>query len=147
MQKRLLFLLAFLMTAISSAMAQVTTSSMSGTVVAEGEEIIGATVDVVHTPSGTHYRAVTNEKGVYTINGMRVGGPYQVTVKCIGFSDKTVGGINLQLGETYNLKTNLSESVKEMQEVTVSAKGSNSATSRPVPAQTSPMSRCWLCPQ
>ena len=124
MQKRLLFLLAFLMTAISSAMAQVTTSSMSGTVVAEGEEIIGATVDVVHTPSGTHYRAVTNEKGVYTINGMRVGGPYQVTVKCIGFSDKTVGGINLQLGETYNLKTNLSESVKEMQEVTVSAKGS-----------------------
>ena len=87
MQKRLLFLLAFLMTAISSVMAQVTTSSMSGTVVAEGEEIIGATVDVVHTPSGTHYRAVTNEKGVYTINGMRVGGPYQVTVKCIGFSD------------------------------------------------------------
>ena len=81
MQKRLLFLLALLMTFMSSAMAQVTTSSLSGTVVADGEEVIGATVDVVHKPSGTHYRAVTNDKGVYTINGMRVGGPYEVTVR------------------------------------------------------------------
>ena len=97
MQKRLLFLLALLMTFMSSAMAQVTTSSLSGTVVADGEEVIGATVDVVHKPSGTHYRAVTNDKGVYTINGMRVGGPYEVTVRCIGFAEQKTGGINLQL--------------------------------------------------
>ena len=124
MQKRLLFLLALLMTFMSSAMAQVTTSSLSGTVVADGEEVIGATVDVVHKPSGTHYRAVTNDKGVYTINGMRVGGPYEVTVRCIGFAEQKTGGINLQLGETFNLKTTLSETAKEMQEVMVSAKGS-----------------------
>lgn len=124
MQKRLLFLLALLMTFMSSAMAQVTTSSLSGTVVADGEEVIGATVDVVHKPSGTHYRAVTNDKGVYTINGMRVGGPYEVTVRCIGFAEQKTGGINLQLGETFNLKTSLSETAKEMQEVMVSAKGS-----------------------
>ena len=124
MQKRLLFLLALLMTFVSSAMAQVTTSSLSGTVVADGEEVIGATVDVVHKPSGTHYRAVTNDKGVYTINGMRVGGPYEVTVRCIGFAEQKTGGINLQLGETFNLKTTLSETAKEMQEVMVSAKGS-----------------------
>lgn len=124
MQKRLLFLLALLMTFMSSAMAQVTTSSLSGTVVADGEEVIGATVDVVHKPSGTHYKAVTNDKGVYTINGMRVGGPYEVTVRCIGFAERKVEGITLELGETYNLKTSLSETAKEMQEVTVSAKGS-----------------------
>ena len=124
MQKRLLFFLALLMTFMSSAMAQVTTSSLSGTVVADGEEVIGATVDVVHKPSGTHYRAVTNDKGVYTINGMRVGGPYEVTVRCIGFAEQKTGGINLQLGETFNLKTTLSETAKEMQEVMVSAKGS-----------------------
>lgn len=124
MQKRLLFLLALLMTFVSSAMAQVTTSSLSGTVVADGEEVIGATVDVVHKPSGTHYRAVTNDKGVYTINGMRVGGPYEVTVRCIGFAEQKATGINLQLGETFNLKTTLSETAKEMQEVMVSAKGS-----------------------
>lgn len=124
MQKRLLFLLALLMTFVSSAMAQVTTSSLSGTVVADGEEVIGATVDVVHKPSGTHYRAVTNDKGVYTINGMRVGGPYEVTVRCIGFAEQKATGINLQLGETFNLKTTLSETAKEMQEVMVTAKGS-----------------------
>lgn len=124
MQKRLLFLLALLMTFMSSAMAQVTTSSLSGTVVADGEEVIGATVDVVHKPSGTHYKAVTNDKGMYTINGMRVGGPYEVTVRCIGFAERKVEGITLELGETYNLKTSLSETAKEMQEVTVSAKGS-----------------------
>lgn len=124
MQKRLLFLLALLMTFMSSAMAQVTTSSLTGTVVADGEEVIGATVEVVHKPSGTRYKAVTNDKGVYTINGMRVGGPYEVTVRCIGFGEQKVEGINLELGETFNLKTSLTETAKEMQEVTVSAKGS-----------------------
>ena len=55
---------------------------------------------------------------------MRVGGPYEVTVRCIGFAEQKTGGINLQLGETFNLKTTLSETAKEMQEVMVSAKGS-----------------------
>ena len=58
--------------------AQVTTAGITGIVMANGEEAIGATVTAKHTPSGTIYRAVTNIEGRYTITGMRAGGPYEV---------------------------------------------------------------------
>jgi hypothetical protein len=83
MQKRLFFLVATMLMMVSSAMAQVTTSSMGGKVTvgsASGEEVIGATVQAVHEPSGTRYAAVTNIDGRFNIQGMRTGGPYAVTV-------------------------------------------------------------------
>ena len=61
MQKRLYFLIATLMLMVSSVVAQVTTSGLSGRVSADGDDVIGATVEAVHTPSGTKYVAVTNE--------------------------------------------------------------------------------------
>ena len=61
--------------------AQVTTSALSGVVTDENNEsMIGATIQAVHTPSGTKYNAVTNLDGRYTIQGMRTGGPYRVEV-------------------------------------------------------------------
>ena len=101
MQKRLLFLIATLLTVSLTALAQITTSSMAGKVTAEtqdGEEVIGATVVAVHTPSGTRYTAVTNTTGRFSIQGMRTGGPYEVTVTYIGYQPKTIKGIVLQLG-------------------------------------------------
>ena len=63
MYKRLYFLIATLLLMVSSAVAQVTTSGMSGKITADGEEVIGATVEAVHVPSGTRYVGVTNTKG------------------------------------------------------------------------------------
>ena len=80
MQKRLLFLITLLLCLTTVAMAQITTSGMSGKVTADGEDVIGASIEVVHVPSGTKYQAVTNTKGMYAINGMRPGGPYEVKV-------------------------------------------------------------------
>ena len=48
MQKRLYFLIATLMLMVSSVVAQVTTSGLSGRVSADGEDVIGATVKAVH---------------------------------------------------------------------------------------------------
>ena len=75
MQKRLYFLIATLMLMVSSVVAQVTTSSISGKVTSGSEEIIGATIKAVHVPSGTVYQSVTNVNGRYSIQGMRPGGP------------------------------------------------------------------------
>ena len=61
------------------------------------------------------------------IQGMRVGGPYKVTVSYIGYTKKNITGITLQLGETYNLNVNMSEDQNELGEVVVSAKGSKFA--------------------
>ena len=133
MQKRLLFLVALMLTFSLTLMAQITTSSMAGKVTldnANGEEVIGATVVAVHEPSGTRYTAVTNTSGRFSINGMRTGGPYAVTISYIGFQPKTVKGVNLQLAETYNLNVFLTEDATELAEVVVSGKASKFAAEK-----------------
>ena len=133
MQKRLIFLVAMLLTLSLTAMAQITTSSMAGKVTLDdqnGEEVIGATVVAIHEPSGTRYTAVTNTSGRFSINGMRTGGPYEVTVSYIGFQPRIVKGIILQLAETYNLSVMLSEDANELAEVVVSGKASKFAAEK-----------------
>ena len=101
MQKRLFFLIATLLTLSLTALAQVTTSGISGKVTMndeKGEAVIGATVQAVHGPSGTRYGAVTNAEGRFTIQGMRAGGPYTVTVSYIGAQTKSFDKITLALG-------------------------------------------------
>ena len=129
MQKRILFLVAMLLTLSLTAIAQITTSSMAGKVTEEGtkEIIIGATVQAVHEPSGTRYTAVTNANGRFIIQGMRTGGPYAVTVSYIGFQSKVLKDITLQLGETYNLEVWISEHASELTEVVVSGRASKFA--------------------
>ena len=126
MQKRLFFLVAVLLTLSLTAMAQITTSSMAGKVANTGtnEEVIGATIVAVHEPSGTRYAAVTNTSGRFSIQGMRTGGPYNVTVSYIGFQPKIFKGITLQLGETYHLDVTMNEDANELTEVVVSGKAS-----------------------
>ena len=119
-------MVALLLTLTMSVVAQVTTSSMAGKVTLEGseEEVIGATVVAVHEPSGTRYNAVTNASGQFSINGMRPGGPYNVTVSYIGHQTKTFRGIMLQLAETYNLRVGLSENVNDLAEIVVTGTAS-----------------------
>ena len=124
MQKRLFFLVSLLLTLSLTAKAQITTSSMAGKVTIEGttEEVIGATVQAVHEPSGTRYATVTNTAGRFTIQGMRTGGPYVVTVSYIGYQTKTFKGIVLQLGETYHLDVWITENASELSEIVITGK-------------------------
>jgi len=130
MQKKLQMLFALMMLTVSSAMAQITTSGLSGKVTAEGEEVIGAHIIATHKPSGTTYTAVTNIKGQYTINGMRVGGPYQIKASYIGFETKTVEGITLQLGETFRQDIVMDEDVKLLNDVVITGSKSKFAVEK-----------------
>ena len=132
MQKRLFFLVAMLLTLSLGAMAQITTSSMAGKVTFQGsdEVIIGATIQAVHEPSGTRYATVSNTSGRFSIQGMRTGGPYAVTVSYIGYETKTLKGITLQLGETYNLDVWLSDNTTSLNEVLVTGKASKFAAEK-----------------
>ena len=124
MQKRLHLMLALLALFVTSAMAQITTSGISGKITTGGEEVIGATILAVHTPSGTSYTAVTNIDGRFTIQGMRTGGPYSVSISYVGFQKKTYTDLTLQLGEMFNLEAEISEDTKMLGEVIVSGKAS-----------------------
>ena len=98
----------------------VSTSSMSGRVVDNsGETLPGANVVATHMPSGTRYGAVTNIDGRYTIPGMRVGGPYSVTVSFIGFETQTVEGVFLSLGIAANVNVTMLGDGEELAEVVV----------------------------
>ena len=127
--RRILSLIALMLTCTLTIMAQVTTSALSGMVTMQDtkEEVIGATVQAIHEPSGTKYAAVTNVNGRFTIQGMRSGGPYTVTISYIGYETKTYKDITLQLAETYDLNVWLSENANELTEIVVSGKASKFA--------------------
>ena len=118
--------MAMMLALVSTMMAQITTSALSGKVIMQDtkEEVIGASVQVVHDQSGMKYATVTNIDGRFSIQGMRNGGPYTVTVSYIGYETKTFKEIYLDLGETYNLQVWLSENSNELTEVVVSGKAS-----------------------
>lgn len=116
------FLVVAFMMLATVVSAQVTTSSMSGKVTDENKEaIIGATVLAVHEPSGTRYGAITNVDGRYSIQGMRVGGPYKVTVSFVGYQSVVFTGITLQLGENFTRNAWMKESSELLDEVVVTA--------------------------
>ena len=132
MQKRILFLLASLLAITIQVTAQITSSSMSGkvTLKSTGETAVGATVIAVHEPSGTRYASVSNADGRYNIQGMRVGGPYRISVSYVGFSTRNYTGVNLSLGENYNLNVALSEDESVLDEIVVSGKTSRFSTEK-----------------
>lgn len=99
-----------------------TTSSMNGRVQdANREELIGATVQAIHQPTGTSYGTITNVEGRYNIRNMRPGGPYTIRVTFIGYETVERTGIELQLGQTAELVFTLEEAATELQEVQVVA--------------------------
>lgn len=111
---------------VQAVLAQVTTSALTGKVTLgnTNESVIGATIQVVHVPSGTRYATVTNADGRYTIQGMRVGGPYTIKVSYIGYQPTEISNVTLQLGETYNQNFKMAEDASILGEVVISGKGS-----------------------
>jgi len=124
MKKTLKFFMAaaaFLMM-VFTAQAQVTTSALAGQIVDEGgEPLVGATVIAVHTPSGTQYYAVANEEGRYAIQGMRTGGPYEVTYSLIGCQTVVIPDITLALAETYQQNVRMKTAAQNLSEAIVVA--------------------------
>ncbi len=112
--KQFLLLAAFLFT-VTFAIGQVTSSSLSGTVSdTKGETLPGATVVAVHTPSGTQYATLTNVEGKFSLNGLRVGGPYKVTVTFVGYKEEVSDNLTMALGVTSNLNFKLVEASSEL---------------------------------
>ena len=79
LRMRLLPLVIGSLFAASTAYAQNTSSSLSGRILdANGQAIAGATVEIIHVPSGSSRTVVTDANGRYSAQGLRVGGPFEV---------------------------------------------------------------------
>ena len=68
-------------TAGQSAQAQITSSDIRGRVLDDaGNGVSGAAVTIVHVPTGTTSTATSSPGGTFFASGLRVGGPYDITI-------------------------------------------------------------------
>ncbi len=103
----------------SLSFAQITTSSITGTVSDEaGETLPGASVLATHLPSGTVYGVEVRSDGNFTIPNVRVGGPYAVEVSFTGFQVAKQENVFLKLGEKRYLPFTLKAGV-QLEEVVI----------------------------
>ena len=89
------------------------------------EPVAGASVIAIHEPSGTVYEAVSRGDGRFSIPGMRVGGPYTVTVAYMGaggtaFAPETQNDVQVNLGISTDLEFTV-QPIAVTEEVTVTA--------------------------
>lgn len=92
-----------------AAYAQETTSAIRGTVTSNGAPVAGAEVTVTHVPSGTTATSTTDPAGNFSANGLRVGGPFTVSVTAAGFEDSSVTDISLNAGQPLRLPIEIAQ--------------------------------------
>lgn len=102
--------------------AQITTSTMTGTVKDAKGALPGASLKATHVPTGTVYSVSTNNDGRFTISNMRVGGPYTVEVSFIGYEPEKITDLTLKLGDPYILNVVLADNSKQLNEVVIVGK-------------------------
>jgi Carboxypeptidase regulatory-like domain/TonB dependent receptor len=103
--------LVALLAAPAAVHAQETTSAIKGAVLgSDGAPVAGAAVLIVHEPSGTRATSVTNAEGVFQASGLRVGGPYKVTVTAANYQTVSINEISTFVGETYGLNIDMKRS-------------------------------------
>jgi hypothetical protein len=103
---------------VNVAMANDTSSGIRGNVISPaGQVISNAKVEIVHIPSGTRSTAVTNESGAFSSMGLRVGGPYRITITSEQ-GVKTYNDIYLSLDDTLRLTAQV-ESAQQVERIAV----------------------------
>ena len=127
--------------AAAPALAQNTTAAVGGRVVdAAGQAAAGASVTIQHLESGSTNNLVTDADGRFNARGLRVGGPYTITISKSGLVDKREG-VFLALAETLTLDSQLGASAGATVVVTGRAVGSDKFNSASMGAGTTIGSR------
>jgi len=117
-RKLLLVSMTVLISFVSAA--QVTTGSISGTVKQTGgEALVGATITVVHKPSGSKYQTISNKGGTFSLPGLRSGGPYTLTIEFVGMKKVEIENITVVLGDDYQANVNLDPQSSSLSEVVI----------------------------
>ena len=82
-----------------SVFAQETSSTLSGRVTNEKNEIVaGATIKLTHVPTGASITYQSNTKGLFVAPNLKPGGPYTIKISSVGFKDQDYNDVNLTLG-------------------------------------------------
>ncbi len=105
----------------AAASAQETTSTIRGTVTANGAPVAGATVVVINVPSNTRAETTTGADGSFTQTGLRVGGPFTVEVSSPQ-GNTTVTDIFTVAQQAYELPVDLGAEAGAGEDIVVTAR-------------------------
>lgn len=120
--KRYLILFAVLLLPLFGYAQGTTSGEIQGVVYDEaGEPLPGANVVAIHQPTSTRYGTSTRANGRFTINNVRVGGPYEIQVTFVGYNAQRQEIENIELSETVEIEITLEEGSVELDEVSVVA--------------------------
>jgi hypothetical protein len=112
--------------AAAPVFAQSTSAGVSGSVTdAAGKPVVGADVTITHIESGSVSRATTDGSGRYNARGLRVGGPYTITITKAGSGTDTEDNVFLGLDRVAEVDAQLKNDVSTL--ATVSVVGSRIA--------------------
>ena len=115
---------AFSLTLATTVFGQgITTSAINGFVTdKKGAPVSGATVTILHEPSGTRSTTLTRNTGQYTMSGLRVGGPYTVSIGASGdLKPMTRADVYLGLDQSSEVNFTLETEVVQMDAFKISA--------------------------
>src|SRR5690606_14068121 len=106
--------------AAAPAFAQSTSAGVGGQVTDNGgQPVAGAEVIIRHVESGTVSRATTDASGRYNARGLRVGGPYEVTITKSGTGTSTEDNVYLSLNQNNTVNTTLTGDIASLDSYTV----------------------------
>ena len=112
-----------------AAHAQETTSTIRGEVTANGAPVTNAQVTVTHVPSGTQSTSTTGDDGTFSASGLRVGGPYTISVTD-GTETREITEIFLQAGQPFRVPVDLT--VEEATVVVTGVRGARQTSNGPI---------------
>ncbi|MFN4183943.1 MAG: carboxypeptidase regulatory-like domain-containing protein [Hyphomonas sp.] len=93
---------------VAAVYAQETASELRGSIVDQsGAAVAGATVTILHGPTGSSSVMTTSSNGGFFQTGLRPGGPYSITVTAPGFEGSAVEGLSLNPGTQPPLRLRL----------------------------------------
>jgi len=103
--------------AAAPVFAQSTSAGVGGLVTHDGQPVMGADVTITHVESGTVSRATTDASGRYNARGLRVGGPYTITITKPGEGTKTEDGVYLGVNQTASVNAALTGDLTTLETV------------------------------
>ncbi|MGV6846563.1 MAG: TonB-dependent receptor [Lutibacter sp.] len=126
MKKRILFLILMISMIFATGYAQVTSSKIQGVVVDEnGQGLYGANVVAKHMPTGTVSGTMTLESGRFSLQNLRVGGPYTITISYLGYKTIEYTDVFLALGSAFDVSAKMVSESEQLNEVVI--KGNKNA--------------------
>lgn len=122
MKKQQLFFMLVLFFIFVTGFSQVTTSKIQGIVQDETSAgLFGANVVAKHEPTGTVSGSITLENGRFSIQNMRIGGPYTITISYVGYKTIKYTDVYLELGKSFDLNVKLVPESQQLSEVVISS--------------------------